>query len=84
MQQASIKGSGDSSDAGDSTDLSNNSDENVQGEVKFKEIFRNNKGGHAESSCLQQLKEKGSEAKKDRCGTDPKLRALSWVCKRNN
>ena len=63
-QKMSVKEVGDSSDASDSTDPSNNGDKKVQGEGEFKGIFRNNKDGHAESRCLQQLKLKGSEANK--------------------
>ena len=61
MQETSLKDSSDSSDPSDSIDLSNNSDEKVPG--KFKGTFRN-KDGHAESRCLQQLKDMGSKAKK--------------------
>ena len=62
MQETSLKDSSDSSDPSDSIDLSNNSDEKVPGQ--FKGTFRNNKDGHAESRCLQQLKDMGSKAKK--------------------
>ena len=64
MHKMSVKEAGESSDASDSTDPSNNSDEEVQGGGEFKGVFRNNKDGHAESRCLQQLKLKGSEANK--------------------